>query len=85
MRLKFNQRKYDHSLFIKKTGKGTTTVLIYVDDILITEDNLELIKEAKKALQLSFQMKDLRELKYFLGIEFSRSNKSSLDQVILMQ
>lgn len=39
---------------------------------------MELIEEAKRALQLSFKMKDLGELKYFLGIEFARSSQGIL-------
>lgn len=79
LRFEFNQSKFDHSLFINKLEKGTTIVLVYVDDMLINGDNLELKEETKKALQLAFKIKDLGELKYFLGIEFARS-----DQGILM-
>lgn len=53
---------------------------VYVDDMLITGDNLELIEETKVTLQQAFKIKDLGELKYFLGIEFSRS-----EQRIFMQ
>jgi len=45
---------------------------VYVDDILITGSSLELIKGTKDSLQQIFKMKDLGELKYFLGIEFAR-------------
>ncbi|XP_009776535.2 uncharacterized mitochondrial protein AtMg00810-like [Nicotiana sylvestris] len=53
-------------------------VLIYVDDMLITGDSLKLIEETKSHLQQSFKMKDLGELKYFLGIEFARSKQGIL-------
>ncbi|XP_070005808.1 uncharacterized mitochondrial protein AtMg00810-like [Nicotiana sylvestris] len=53
-------------------------VLVYVDDMLITGDNLKLIKETKAGLQQVFKMKDLGELKYFLGIEFARSSQRIL-------
>ncbi|XP_019256176.1 PREDICTED: uncharacterized protein LOC109234580 [Nicotiana attenuata] len=36
-------------------------------------DSLKLIEETKQLLQKAFKMKDLGELKYFLGIEFARS------------
>ncbi|XP_019231186.1 PREDICTED: uncharacterized protein LOC109212029 [Nicotiana attenuata] len=39
------QNQFDHSLFIKKTSEGTTMVLVYVDDMLITGDSLSLIEE----------------------------------------
>lgn len=43
--------------------------------MLITGDSLTMIKETKGHLQQAFKMKDLGELKYFLGIEFDRSKK----------
>nr|XP_009776535.1 PREDICTED: uncharacterized protein LOC104226282 [Nicotiana sylvestris] len=73
-----SQSQYDRSLFIKKTAEGITMVLIYVDDMLITGDSLKLIEETKSHLQQSFKMKDLGELKYFLGIEFARSKQGIL-------
>jgi len=71
--LRFKQSQYDHSLFINKSEAGTVIVLVYVDDMLVTGSSLKLIVETKEALQKAFKMKDLGELKYFLGIEFTRS------------
>jgi len=50
-------------------------ILVYVDDMMITGNDINLIQETKRTLQSSFKMKDLGELKYFLGIEFARSQK----------
>ncbi|XP_004294137.1 PREDICTED: uncharacterized mitochondrial protein AtMg00810-like [Fragaria vesca subsp. vesca] len=47
--------------------------LIYVDDILITGNDSISIAAIKKFLHSSFRLKDLGELKYFLGIEISSS------------
>ena len=44
-----------------------------MDDLLITGNNVKLIQEAKEILHHNFKMKDLGELRYFLGIEFARS------------
>ncbi|XP_049349445.1 uncharacterized protein LOC125814012 [Solanum verrucosum] len=41
--------------------------------IIITGSSLKMIEETKKSLQQAFKMKDLGELKYFLGIEFIMS------------
>nr|XP_016452909.1 PREDICTED: uncharacterized protein LOC107777412 [Nicotiana tabacum] len=46
--------------------------------MLINGPNLTLIAEMKTKLQLKFKMKDLGELKYFLGIEFARSQRGIL-------
>ncbi|XP_075080321.1 uncharacterized protein LOC142165842 [Nicotiana tabacum] len=40
--------------------------------------DMSLIESTKQDLQQAFKMKDLDELKYFLGIEFSRSHKGIL-------
>nr|XP_016449977.1 PREDICTED: uncharacterized mitochondrial protein AtMg00810-like [Nicotiana tabacum] len=41
----------------------------------LTGSSLKLIKQVRKDLQERFKIKDLGELKYFLGIEFSRSQE----------
>ena len=48
-------------------------VLVYVDDLLITVSDHVLVKATKQVLHNHFKMKDLGELKYFLGIEFCKS------------
>ncbi|XP_019261966.1 PREDICTED: uncharacterized protein LOC109239830 [Nicotiana attenuata] len=74
----FTQSHYDYSLFTKRIGANLVVILVYVDDLLVTGSNLLLIQQVRKDLQENFKMKDLGELKYFLGIEFSRSQKGIL-------
>ena len=50
-------------------------MLIYVDDILITGNDLKAVYTLKRFLHSHFRIKDLGDLKYFLGIEVSRSQK----------
>lgn len=68
----FKQSRFDYSLFTKKVGQHIVVILIYVDDFLITGSSIELICEAKHSLHQQFKVKDLGELKYFLGIEVLR-------------
>ncbi|XP_075085021.1 uncharacterized protein LOC142168260 [Nicotiana tabacum] len=70
--------QHDHSLFIKGSGGVLVLIFVYVDDMLITGSNLALIREAKSFLKYAFTMKDLGELRYFLGIEFARSKQRIL-------
>ncbi|KAK3019009.1 hypothetical protein RJ639_003617 [Escallonia herrerae] len=56
-------------------GTSFTAILIYVDDILLARNDLQEIERLKKFLLKCFRIKDLGDLKYFLGIEFSRSKK----------
>ncbi|XP_070044865.1 uncharacterized mitochondrial protein AtMg00810-like [Nicotiana tomentosiformis] len=74
----FCQSKHDYSLFTKFTKYKFVLVLVYVDDILVTGKNMEEIQHAKNTLHRSFKMKDLGELRYFLGIEFARSAEGIL-------
>jgi hypothetical protein len=48
--------------------------LVYVNDILITSNNLEAINQLKVFLDRQFKLKDLGNLRYFLGLEVARSN-----------
>nr|KYP62218.1 hypothetical protein KK1_016743 [Cajanus cajan] len=56
-------------------GKSFTALLIYVDDILITGNDPIAISSLKQFLHNRFRIKDLGDLKFFLGIEVSRSKK----------
>ncbi|KAG8479730.1 hypothetical protein CXB51_029255 [Gossypium anomalum] len=67
--------KHAYSLFTKKQGDKIVVLLVYVDDLLITGNDIGMIDELKRVLHSSFKMKDLGELKFFLGIEIARSNR----------
>ena len=73
--LSFVQSQYDPSLFWRKTPVGIVTLLVYVDDILITGTDIGTIQQLKDSLHASFHMKDLGSVAYFLGLEFHRNNK----------
>ena len=65
----FEISKDDHSLYVKKIDCGLIVIVIYVDDLIFTGSNKDEIADVKKVLGAEFDMKDLGELKYFLGIE----------------
>ena len=48
-------------------------MLVYVDDIIVTRNDLEGIENLKKLLV--FEIKELGKLKYFLGIEVAHSQQ----------
>lgn len=69
----FNHSHHDHSLFIKQQSTNITILLIYVDDVILTSNSMDEIYSVKQFLHKFFQIKDLGDLKYFLGLEVSRS------------
>ncbi|RVW70809.1 Retrovirus-related Pol polyprotein from transposon TNT 1-94 [Vitis vinifera] len=72
----FVQCQSDHTLFMKHFPEGKLAIIIvYVDDIILTGDHEEKIDLLKKLLTKEFEIKDLGNLKYFLGMEIARSKK----------
>ena len=72
---------YDSALFLRRTDKGTILLLLYVDDMIITGDDLSGIQELKDFLSQQFEMKDLGHLSYFFGLEIIHST----DELYLTQ
>ncbi|GKV38309.1 hypothetical protein SLEP1_g46233 [Rubroshorea leprosula] len=58
-----------NALFIHKTTWGMVLLLVYVDDMIITGDDITCVEELKQSLNQKFEMKDLGVLSYFLGLE----------------
>ena len=67
----YHQSNSDHTLFLKKQQGKITTLIIYVDDIVVTGNDSEEKKALQKYLSKEFETNDLGTLKYFLGIEVS--------------
>lgn len=73
----FTQLKSDPCLYVSMSeGVGTLVLAVYVDDILITGETEEAIEETKHNLANHFHIKDLKELKYFLGVKMIQDMKN---------
>ena len=64
---------YDSALFLYRTDKCLILLLLFVDDMIITGDDLSGIQELKDFLSQQFEMKDLGHLSYFQGLEITHS------------
>lgn len=71
----YSQSNADHTLFLKKQQGKITALIVYVDDMVVTGNDVEERKALQSYLSKEFEMKDLGPLKFFLGIEVSRSTK----------
>nr|CAN63629.1 hypothetical protein VITISV_018697 [Vitis vinifera] len=65
----YRQSNSYHTLFLKKQHGKITTLIIYVDDMVVIGNDPEERKTLQNYLSREFEMKDLGPLKYFLGIE----------------
>jgi hypothetical protein len=57
------------------SGRHNTILSVYVDDIIITGDDSFKMSQLKQKLSKEFEVKDLGQLRYFLGIKIARSPK----------
>jgi hypothetical protein len=76
LKFRFIQSLVDSSLFLYHQGTTHLFILIYVDDILVTETHSFIISSLLDKLQIDFALKDLGELNYFLGIQVHREASS---------
>ena len=54
-------------------------LIVYVDDIIVIRDDIEVMQNLKGKLEKEFKIKDLRNLRYVLGIEVVRSKMGIYD------
>ena len=65
----FTSSKVDSSIFVYHTDVATLIALIYVDDIIITSTDHNLVTTLINTLQHHFAIKDLGNLHHFLYVE----------------
>ncbi|KAM1393995.1 hypothetical protein ACFX2F_030092 [Malus domestica] len=74
----FVENKLDDCIYVKFLGTSFIFLVLYVDDILLASSNMKLLKDTKIMLSKNFEMKDLGEAHYVLGIEIIRDRLRSL-------
>jgi histone deacetylase 1/2 len=76
--LGFKPSKGDTSLFYFRKGDLVMFMLIYVDDIIVASSSPKATQCLLKTLKSDFELKDLGELHYFLGIEVAKLGEGML-------
>lgn len=74
LKLNFRRSTADQCLYYKINQNDEYFLLIYVDDIIIVSKTITLIDEVKKQLNNEFEVRDLGEVKYYLGIQVEKSS-----------
>lgn len=65
--LGFQTSQADPTLFVKHSAQGIVMLLLYMDDVILTGSDSQLISKVIKDLTTKFEIKDLGTLHYFLG------------------
>ena len=68
-RMGFHRLSADHGFYVKWDGVNRVWLALYVDDILLTGENLARIQETKHVLGTDMKVKDQGEARYLLRIE----------------
>ena len=71
----FRRSPSEPTLYVKKVdSEDFLIVSLYVDDLLVTGSNPEEVQKFKADMKKEFEMSDLGEMNYFLGMEIHQSN-----------
>ena len=65
----FQENTVDRCIYMKVSGSKFIFLVLYVDDILLATNDLGLLHQTKNNLSQNFEMKDMGEATYVIGIE----------------
>ena len=69
--LGFKKSQSESTLYIRKINTGILIISLYVDDLLVTGNNQCLMDKFKVEMEV-FEMTDLGDMSYFIGMEVIR-------------
>src|SRR5579871_6294710 len=70
---RFTQINADYNIYINKVIEAM--IRIWVDDLILIRKNVDIINNLKSRLNKAFEMKDLKDLTYFLRIQVRRNRQ----------
>ena len=68
----FEMNMVDDCIYHKFSGSKHTYLVLYVDDILLATNDTGMLHETKRFLSKKFEMKDLIDAYFVLGIQIHR-------------
>ena len=87
----FETNAVDNCVYHKFSGSKHIFLVLYVDDILLATNDIGMLHETKRFLSKKFEMKDLGDASFVLGILIQRdrsrgilglSQRSYIDKVL---
>uniref|UniRef100_A0A2N9HSX5 Reverse transcriptase Ty1/copia-type domain-containing protein n=1 Tax=Fagus sylvatica TaxID=28930 RepID=A0A2N9HSX5_FAGSY len=74
----FEMIEEDHCVYLKRSKRSILILSLYVDDILLAGNDMDSIVTTKKWLSSSFEMKDMGEANFVLGVKITRDRSKKL-------
>ena len=74
----FIENKFDQCVYMKVNGSKYIFMVLYIDEILLASSDMNLLNDTKSILSTNFNMKDLGEASFVLGIEIYRDRSRNL-------
>jgi hypothetical protein len=74
----FKENEEDNCIYARFRNGKFIFLILYVDDILLASSDVSLLLETKRFLSSNFNMKDLGEASFVLGIEIHRDRRKGV-------
>lgn len=74
----FLKNQVDQCTYLKISGSNFIILVLYVDDILLASNNLDMLHDSKRMLSHNFDMKDLGDASYVIGIKIHRDRRNGV-------
>eukprot|EP00253_Pinus_taeda_P029809 PITA_29809 len=73
----FSRCHSNNTVYTKKVGKSLIILVLYVDDLILTGSDPNLINHVKSSLKKKFEMTDLGHMHYFLSLQVLQSKEEA--------
>ena len=77
----FKENVVDKCIYMKVSGSSFIFLVLYVDDILLATNDINLLVETKQMLCNHFDMKHLGEASFVLGVKIVRDRTNHVLQL----
>jgi hypothetical protein len=74
----FKENEEDNCIYAKFRSGKFIVLILYVDDILLASSDVSLLLETKRFLSSNFDMQDLGETSFVLGIKIHRDRRKGV-------